>query len=208
MIYLARHGETYWNKEGRIQGHTEAELTPRGINQINWLGKYFKSKGIQSIICSELGRSQKTAELINRYHHLPLEINPNINECNWGKWEGLTYSEIKDKFPDEYKSRETDMWYFRPYSGESYDDLCHRLKPTATEFVSRAGAESLIVVGHAMINKILIGIFLDLRAEEIMTISHPHNIIYLIRPHDSSQKSCYVNHSGSLNNGYIKSKKI
>lgn len=61
-IYLARHGETYWNVEGRIQGQTQTYLTQKGIEQSKWLAEYFRSKTIDRIFCSELVRSQKTAE--------------------------------------------------------------------------------------------------------------------------------------------------
>lgn len=207
-IYLTRHGETYWNVENRIQGQKQTELTSKGVEQINLLAEYFKSKAIHNIICSELSRSRKTAEKINKYHNLPLEVNSNINECNWGKWEGLTHVELRDEFPDEYKSREKDLWFFRPEKGENYDDLFKRLYPTATEFANRIVNENLVVVGHAMVNKVLLGIFLDLPPEQIMTINHPNDIIYLIWRHNSSWKVGYTDYNGEFNNGHLRSKTI
>jgi len=207
-IYLVRHGETYWNVEGRIQGQTQTELTHKGKEQAHWLAEYFKSKAIQSIICSNLARSLKTAEQINKYHRLSLEVNSDINECNWGKWEGLTHFELLYKFPDEYKSREKNIWFFRPENGESYDDLYHRLILTATELANRSVNENLIVVGHAMVNKVLLGIFLDLLPQKTIALYHPNNIIYLIWQLNSLWNTGYIDHNGVFYKGYIKSKEI
>ncbi|UCE06774.1 MAG: histidine phosphatase family protein [bacterium] len=205
MIYLVRHGETYWNVEGRIQGQTQTDLTPKGIEQSEWLAECLKSKTIDRIICSELIRSQKTAKQINIHHNLQLEINPKINECSWGKWEGLTHIEVKQKYPDEYKSRKENIWYFSPKNGESYDDLYDRLYPVAFEFAAMAIAENLIIVSHAMVNKVLLGIFLDLPVEEIIKIAHPNDVVYLI---SRSSDQWIVKHThlegSSVVKGYLK----
>jgi broad specificity phosphatase PhoE len=209
MIYLVRHGETYWNAEGRIQGQKQTDLTPKGIEQSKWLAEYFKSKKIDRIVCSGLIRSQKTAAQVNVYYNLQLEINPKINECSWGKWEGLTHAEVRERFPDEYNSRKENIWYFRPQYGESYDDLFDRLYPVASEFATMAVTENLLVIAHAMVNKVLLGIFLDLPVEEIVKITHPNDTVYLISrnsdewivKHTHPKSSCFVE-------GYLKSKEI
>lgn len=209
MIYLVRHGETYWNVEGRIQGQTQTDLTQKGIEQSKWLAEYFRSKMIDRIICSKLVRSQKTAEQINTHHNLQLEINPKINECNWGKWEGLTHAEVKERYPDEYSYSRENIWYFRPQNGESYDDLFDRLYPIVSEFAAIAVTENLLIVSHAMVNKVLLGIFLDLPMEEIVKIAHPNDTIYFISrssdewivKHIHPENSCFVE-------GYLKSKEI
>lgn len=207
-IYLVRHGETCWNVEGRIQGQTQTELNQTGKEQAHWLAEYFKSKAIGGIICSKLNRSLKTAMQINKYHQLSLEVRPEINECNWGKYEGFTRFELQDKFPDEYKSREKNIWFFRPEGGESYADLYHRLIPTAKELSSRSVNENLIVVGHAMINKVLLGMFLDLPPQEITSLSHPHNIIYLIYQSNSRWQIRFIDDNGDFYIGYVKAKEI
>lgn len=208
-IYLARHGETYWNAEGRIQGQTQTDLTQKGIEQSKWLAEYFRSKMIDRIFCSELVRSQKTAEQINTHHNLQLEINPEINECSWGKWEGLTHAEVRERFPDEYNSRKENIWYFRPQFGESYDDLFDRLYPVVFEFAAMAIAENLLIVSHAMVNKVLLGILLDLPMEEIVKIDHPNDTVYLI---SRSSDEWIVKHthpgSSSVVKGYLKSIEI
>lgn len=72
------------------------------------------------------------------------------------------------------------MWYFRPQNGESYDDLFDRLYPVAAEFAAMVISENLLIVSHAMVNKVLLGIFLDLPAKEIVKIAHPNDTVYLI----------------------------
>ncbi len=208
MIYLVRHGETYWNAEGRIQGQTQTDLTPKGIEQSKWLAEYFRSKTIDRIVCSKLVRSQKTAEQINKHHNLELEIYPTINECSWGKWEGLTHAEVNEKYPDEYKSRKEDIWYFHPEKGESYDDLFDRLYPIASEFAAIAINEDLIIVAHAMVNKVLLGIFLDLSAEEIVKISHPNDVVYLISQNRDTWNVKHINPNGDVLEVYLKSIEI
>jgi broad specificity phosphatase PhoE len=209
MIYLVRHGETYWNAEGRIQGQKQTDLTPKGIEQSKWLADYFKYKAIDRIVCSGLVRSQKTAKQINTYHNLQLDINPKINECSWGKWEGLTHAEVRERYPDEYNSRKEDIWYFCPQNGESYDDLFDRLYPVASEFATMAVTENLLVVSHAMVNKVLLGIFLDLPAEEIVKIAYPNDTVYLISRCSNEWTVKHIHtESNDVVEGYLKSIEI
>jgi broad specificity phosphatase PhoE len=112
-VFLVRHGETSWNKSGKIQGHTDVELTENGIKQAKVLreSETFKSiRFAKHVYCSDLMRARQTAEVLGQQiaGHQILETRA-IRELYKGKFEGISYAEYKDAFlewasrPEEVK---------------------------------------------------------------------------------------------------------
>jgi broad specificity phosphatase PhoE len=96
-LILVRHGQTLWNREKRIQGVTDIELSNRGKAQADCLARSLRDEKIDSIVSSPLKRAIQTAEAINRFHHLPIEPEEDLMELNMGDFEGIAFSEmIKD----------------------------------------------------------------------------------------------------------------
>ena len=94
-LLLVRHGETDWNAEGRLQGHTDRPLSDFGRRQARRLGDQLKSEelegeGLQAIYSSDLARARETAEIVGERLGLPVELDPDLREKDWGNWEGLT----------------------------------------------------------------------------------------------------------------------
>jgi probable phosphoglycerate mutase len=94
-----RHGETYWNKEKRVQGgSSDVELSRIGIKQANKLALFLKSKNIAAIISSPLKRATATAEAIASQHHLIVEVANELKEIEVGDLEGLSVSTLNTTF--------------------------------------------------------------------------------------------------------------
>ena len=98
-LILVRHGETYWNKERRVQGGgSDTELSGVGLKQARKLASFLKDKNIDAIISSPLKRAVSTAEAIASQHQLPVEIDAGLKEISFGELEGLSVSSLSTTF--------------------------------------------------------------------------------------------------------------
>ena len=92
-LLLVRHGETDWNAEGRLQGHTDRPLSEFGRRQAQGLAHELAAEDFDAIYASDLARARETAEIVGEHLRLPVILDPDLREKNWGTWEGLTSME-------------------------------------------------------------------------------------------------------------------
>ena len=97
-LLLVRHGETDWNADGRLQGHTDRPLSDYGRRQARQLADQLKDEELEdeeleAIYSSDLARARETAEIVGERLGLPVVVDPDLREKNWGTWEGLTSEE-------------------------------------------------------------------------------------------------------------------
>ena len=92
-LLLVRHGETDWNAEGKLQGHTDRPLNDYGRRQAEALADRLAGEDIDAVYASDLSRARETAEILAAKHGLTVVVDPDLREKNWGNWEGLTSDE-------------------------------------------------------------------------------------------------------------------
>ena len=90
-LILIRHGETIWNKEGRVQGLSDIELSDVGLNQARKLALSIQDLNIKAIYSSPVKRAYQTAQIINEIHNAPIFLEPGLVEMDQGDFEGLTF---------------------------------------------------------------------------------------------------------------------
>jgi 2,3-bisphosphoglycerate-dependent phosphoglycerate mutase len=90
---LVRHGETDWNADGRLQGQTDRPLSDFGRQQARRLADELATEDFEAIYSSDLARARETAEIVGARVGLPVELDPDLREKDWGTWEGLTAAE-------------------------------------------------------------------------------------------------------------------
>ena len=93
MLLLVRHGETDWNAEGKLQGHTDRPLNEYGRRQAQVLAERLAEEHVDALYASDLARARETAEILGEKLGLPVGVDPDLREKNWGSWEGLTSDE-------------------------------------------------------------------------------------------------------------------
>jgi broad specificity phosphatase PhoE len=89
-LLLVRHGETDWNADGRLQGQTDRPLSEFGRRQARRLADELADEGLEAIYSSDLVRARETAEIVAGPLGLPVNLDPDLREKDWGTWEGLT----------------------------------------------------------------------------------------------------------------------
>ena len=92
-LLLVRHGETDWNAEGKLQGHTDRPLNDYGRRQAQALADRLAGESIDALYASDLSRARETAEILGAKLDLAVVVDPDLREKNWGNWEGLTSDE-------------------------------------------------------------------------------------------------------------------
>ncbi len=146
-LLVVRHGETEWNAGQRFQGHADSPLTPRGEAQARALGRRLRRVEFQHLICSDLGRAQRTAALIAAQTGHAVEIDERLRERHYGVLEGLDVEEIQGRFPAIWAClAQNDPDYAIP-GGESMK--AHYLRNIAfveAHLAARPGTRALLVV--------------------------------------------------------------
>jgi broad specificity phosphatase PhoE len=105
-LLLVRHGETDWNADGRLQGQTDRPLSDFGRRQARQLADELADEQLEAIYSSDLSRARETAEIVGERLGLPVVLDPDLREKDWGTWEGLTAVE-RDRVEFVGESTET-----------------------------------------------------------------------------------------------------
>lgn len=177
-LLLARHGETEWNLTGRIMGHKDSQVTAKGLSKIRICADMLKNHGVSRIVSSPLGRAALSACLYSEILSIPLYFNPNLCELSAGAWQGKFRRELSS---DDRPFRAT--WSDRPPNGESYADAEDRAALFLQAMLSYH-RDSVLVIGHAGINKVILKIRLNLKPDDAIKLMFPHEFIYRIDPSD------------------------
>lgn len=184
MLYLLRHGETEWSRAGRKQGRGDSPLTPLGVRQVEACARSLAEQTAADpsvhLVTSPLGRAMASAEIIRAHLGLSrasLSIHESLAEHDYGAWEGLTSSEIEDRFPGQLGLRHESHWSFVIPDGESYEQVAGRV---GRWLASRDSSQTLVAVAHDMVSRVLRGLYLGLRPSAILSLDHTHTRIYVL----------------------------
>jgi len=146
QLILIRHGETPWNKEGRVQGISDIELSGAGIEQARRLALSLKDSDIGAIHASPLKRAYQTAEIINSFHQKKIEVHPELMEMDQGDFEGLSFKELMGAQKEFIHRWIADPAAVRMPRGESLAELQKRAWPPIEKLIGRE--ENALVVSH------------------------------------------------------------
>lgn len=154
-IVAVRHGETAWNRDTRIQGHTDIALNARGQWQATQLGLALSEEALAACYASDLGRASATAQAVAQHHGLPVTRHVGLRERCFGEFEGQTWKELETRFPEETLAWRKRVPDFAPPGGESLLQLQARVVAAVTELAARHPGEQILLVAHGGVLDIL-----------------------------------------------------
>lgn len=157
LLYLTRHGETDWNREGRWQGHTDIALNERGRTQAAALAQRLAGLGILHVSASDLARARETAEIVARHLGIPqVHVDHRLRERSFGVFEGLTRQEVSLRYPDHWADYQEDK-RVTPPGAEPHDLVVARVRAAVLE-VARAHPldAPALVVSHGGALRVLL----------------------------------------------------
>ena len=183
MIYLARHGQTEFNRENRFCGASDSPLTATGIEEAHRNGRVLREHLAKPadlrLVSSPLKRAVHTAAIIRTElgrPELSIETDARLREIAFGAWEGLTVEEIKGRDPADWARRVADRWHDAAPGGESYEAVAARVGAWLAE-----ARGTLLVVTHGAVDRILRGLYAGLSPNEICALPEPQDEIFLLK---------------------------
>jgi broad specificity phosphatase PhoE/ribonuclease HI len=157
-LLLVRHGETVLNAERRYSGRGDVPLSEIGVAQAAALGRRVAglSAPVDVVLSSPLARCVRTAEAIaTATRSGPVVIEPDLVECDFGEWEGLTFAEVRERYPDELAA-----WLgstaVAPPGGESFRDVAARARRVVSTLVSGETGRTVVLVSHVSPIKLML----------------------------------------------------
>jgi probable phosphoglycerate mutase len=157
-LILVRHGETGMNREGRYSGRGDVPLSPRGVAQAEATAARVVAlaPAVTAVVTSPLSRCTRTARLIAAAAgRLPVTVDEDLTECDFGAWEGLTFAEVRQRWPAEL-----DAWLgdptVAPPEGESFRQVATRVSRAVERLLERGPGRTVVVVSHVSPIKLLL----------------------------------------------------
>ena len=180
-IWLSRHGESQYNLTGQIGGH--ADLSERGMRYAKRLPELvLKSLGEENkhtnltVWTSTMKRTQQTASFLPYKKKLQWKA---LDELDAGECDGMTYEEIEQKFPEDFKARDDNKYEYRYRGGESYRDIVIRLEPIIMELERQ---ENILIITHQAVLRCLYAYFMNVPQEESPWMSIPLHTLIKLEP--------------------------
>jgi probable phosphoglycerate mutase len=165
-IYITRHGETEWNKEGRMQGWKDSDLTEKGIDNAKKLGESLKYIDFDYIYCSPLGRAIDTAKYIRGNKGTEIVIKDSLKEMGFGIWEGMEHEKVKELYTEQQFNFWNKPHLYAPADGESFGELIYRVDKALNDIIKNKTGENILIVSHTVVIKAIYAIIKNYSLED------------------------------------------
>ena len=182
-LYIARHAESEYNRMNRIQGGTQSVLSELGKKQAKKLAKRMKNGKIDVIIASTLKRAISTAREIAKFHkNAEFVLNANLNERNYGIFEGNSLRQVEKEHPDFWKkfALSGNRHLYAPPKGESWLQVRRRAVPALKKILKEYEGKTIMVVAHGGLNRILLSELLSIPLKRNSILSQKNACVNLV----------------------------
>jgi probable phosphoglycerate mutase len=147
-VLAIRHGETAWNVDGRIQGQLDVPLNETGRWQVHRLALAVAEEDIAAVYSSDLLRALETAQAVARGSGDPVVTDTGLRERGFGTFEGMSYAEINERWPDMGERwRRRDPTFGAP-GGETLNDFYGRSIAAASRLAALHPGQTIALVSH------------------------------------------------------------
>ena len=155
-LYLIRHGQVEGHEEKRYNGQSNVSLTALGLKQSDCIVDTMNGIQLDAVYSSDLDRSRHCAALIAKQHKLEIRENQALRELNVGDWEGRTWVELQQTYPQDWQARLRDLVNFRVPGGESIQDAAERIRPAVKQILKAHRGRTVVLVAHGGVNRIVL----------------------------------------------------
>jgi broad specificity phosphatase PhoE len=154
-ILLMRHGETDWNRGQIFRGAADVPLNAKGRAQARLLAKALAPRRIDAAYSSPLSRAQETARLVLAPHNITTASHAGLRDCDYGQWTGFEEAVVAQKWPTEHAQWLTAPQTIRPPDGETLQEVFDRSVGALEAIVQQHCGQTVALVAHRVINKLL-----------------------------------------------------
>ncbi|MET7766391.1 bifunctional RNase H/acid phosphatase [Streptomyces sp. NPDC005336] len=167
---LLRHGETPLTPEKRFSGSggTDPALSPAGRHQAERVAAALAARGtIQAIVTSPLRRCRETADVVAARLGLDVRVDEGLRETDFGAWEGLTFAEVKERYPDDLEAWLASSKVAPTGGGESFAAVARRVALSRDKLIARYAGRTVLLVTHVTPIKTLVRLALGAPPESL-----------------------------------------
>lgn len=175
-----RHGQVEGFEEKRYNGQVNVPLTSLGKAQSQRVCESLSDVQPDAVYSSDLDRSSYCAKMIADAHGLCLATSDALRELHIGNWEGRTWGELQEVYPDDWQARLENLVNFRVPGGESLQDAADRIRPTLRKIlVDHAGGE-VVIVAHGGVNRIILLDAMDAPLKQVFSVEQDYGCLNII----------------------------
>ena len=176
-LYLTRHGEVV--NHGVYNGQTDVDITPKAVQQMERLRNLLGDKKLRAVYSSDLQRTRKGAEIIGQPHGLKAQVFPEFREVHFGRWQGLSYAQVMERYPSDIPQWLSNVEIFRIPGGESMGEVRQRAIPKLQELIERHRGEEILLVCHGALNRLILADALHLPMDHLLRIEQTTGALIL-----------------------------
>lgn len=188
-LYLLRHGETVGAEIRRYKGTIDVPLSETGRMQMkntaHCLFTHLRTKSasvgsISALYTSDLSRARDSAEIIASQCALSPVVHPALRERHFGVWEGMSFEDIREKYPAEFDAWAGNPLKFSPLDGETTAEVKTRVITAVDDIMSKHRNENIIIVAHGGVNRVVLCHYLGMSLEHIFRIEQDYAAMNII----------------------------
>ena len=187
-VFLARHGETAWNREGVFRGTHDVPLNDNGREQARLLGQSLSRHHIDAAYSSPQSRAVETAKTALAGTAVQVATDDRLRDFCYGDWQTLAEAEVKRRWPTEYRAWSTDPQSLRVPGGSTLAEVSEVAFAAMEELTTRHAGGAIALFAHRVVNKLLVLAALGLSLDRFSFIR---------------QDNCSVNEFERTKEGYI-----
>jgi broad specificity phosphatase PhoE len=180
-LLLIRHGNTLDEETQKVyKGRTDIPLSRAGVLRMEKAAAFLTSFMIDRVFTSTLSRSIESGRIVAKLQRLDVEIEPAFDEVSFGVWEGLTFDEIRMRYPGEHALWVEDPAAHPPPEGESFEIAQKRSMERLTGIIEECKGQTVALVAHAGIMRIMIFSLLNMKLSRLFRIGQDYGAINII----------------------------
>lgn len=192
-VFLLRHGQTDWNKERRMQGHTDVPLNTEGQSQARSVQTLLEKLRIDYVVSSDLKRAYETAQIATEGIQVPLVADQRLREVHLGQLEGKTALEIQNEFGIEawnkWASHRLEDFSFSLSGGETGFQALERMHECLQENLQQSHIQNLLVTTHGLMLRRFLH---QLRPDLDTPVQIPNCVVYKVQWDLQSKKFSFL----------------
>ena len=147
-LILVRHGKTTCNEKGALSGLTDSVLSETGTLQREKVADYLKDTNIDKIYTTPFKRTKETIEKLAETKNIKVEESSQLNEINFGDFEGLSFKDIENNHPEEVKKMIKAGYTYKYPNGESLEDTFVRVKKEIDNIINNNENSTILICSH------------------------------------------------------------
>lgn len=201
--FLIRHGETVWNRAASYIGSTDMPLNETGFEQAALVAERLSTEKIGAVYSSGLTRARQTAEVIAKRFGLVVTPVPELNELDYGEWEGVPEADLPVRYPELLRAWREDPASVCTPGGESFGELRDRAYPAFMRIAEENRHQDIVIVAHKSTNRVLLCCLMEMDINLYRQIGQGNVAVNVLNLREDGRmivehvnESCHLSHKG------------